>query len=161
MRRIHLFTTLVSTEAPESWIYDTAYEKTLKRIKIRVLRTRSTPPFYLGGDYEGKLVRFVAGSLAREQMEKTAMIEFENGETRTGFLIKYLEPFTCASQGMHEGQEALVLDDPMGLQKHKGQVVTLREFPDGGKVTVSGKHETTMFEITTDRLAHLWPVKLQ
>lgn len=109
-------------------------------------------PQYLDGEYEGQEAQVVAATPTGPQFDQTAMLVFENGTTRTGFLVKYLLPV----EPRFEGEEVLVLEDP----KHKGIVVKLREAPDADSrrpVTVSPIKSTDVFELMKDRLALLRP----
>jgi len=94
----------------------------------------------------------VAASQSATQFDQTAMLIFDNGQTRAGFLVKYLLPV----EPRFENEEALVLDDA----KHKGSVVKLREAADGDSrrpVAVSPVKSTDVFEVMRDRLALLIP----
>ncbi|KAJ7713958.1 transcription elongation factor Spt5 [Mycena maculata] len=142
----------IEYEPPEAWLLDPAYRKYINRIKVRVQGTRTVHPQYLDGEYEGQEAHVVAASQSATQFEQTAMLMFENGKTRTGFLVKYLLPV----EPRFENEEVLVLDDP----KHKGIVVKLREAPDPDSrrpVTVSPLKSTDVFELMRDRLALLRP----
>ncbi|KAJ7675048.1 hypothetical protein B0H17DRAFT_1016531 [Mycena rosella] len=142
----------VEYEPPETWLFDPAYRNYINRIKVRVQGTRTVHPQYLEGEYEGQEAHVVAATQTAPQLDQTAMLMFENGTTRTGFLVKYLLPV----EPRFEGQEVLVLEDP----KHKGVVVRLREAPDADSrrpVTVSPIKSTDVFELMRDRLALLRP----
>ncbi|KAJ7497170.1 transcription elongation factor SPT5 [Mycena latifolia] len=144
----------IEYEPPETWLLDPAYRNYINRIKVRVQGTRTVHPQYLDGEYEGQEAHVVAATQTAPQLDQTAMLVFENGTTRTGFLVKYLLPV----EPRFEGEEVLVLDDP----KHKGLVVKLREAPDADSrrpVTVSPIKSTDVFELMRDRLALLRPVE--
>lgn len=146
----HFPPTHPGTEPPETWLLDPTYRKYINRIKVRVQGTRTAHPQYLEGEFEGQEATVVAASQSATQFEQTAMLMFDNGTTRTGFLVKYLLPV----EPRFENEEALVLDDP----KHKGLVVKLREAPDGDSrrpVAVSPLKSTDVFELMRDRLALL------
>ncbi|KAJ7647456.1 transcription elongation factor Spt5 [Roridomyces roridus] len=140
----------IEYEPPEAWLVDPAYKKYLTRIKVRVQGTRTAYPQYLDGQYEGWEASVVAATPSATQFEQTAMLTFDSGQSRPGFLVKYLLPV----EPRFENQEALVLDDP----KLKGMVVRLREAADGDSrrpVTVSPLKSTDVFEVMRDRLALL------
>ncbi|KAJ7782978.1 transcription elongation factor Spt5 [Mycena metata] len=140
----------IEYEPPENWLMDPAYRMYINRIKVRVQGTRLVHPQYLEGELEGQEGHVVAATPSAPQFDQTAMLVFENGTTRTGFLVKYLLPV----EPRFENEEALVLDDP----KHKGIVVKLREVPDPDSrrpVTVSPLKSTDVFELMRDRLASL------
>ncbi|KAJ7925139.1 hypothetical protein B0H13DRAFT_1975218 [Mycena leptocephala] len=142
----------IEYEPPETWLLDPAYRNYLTRIQVRVQGTRMVHPQYLEGELEGQEAHVVAATPSAPQFDQTAMLMFEDGTTRTGFLVKYLLPV----EPRFENDEALVLDDP----KHKGTVVKLREAPDADSrrpVTVSPLKSTDVFELMRDRLALLRP----
>jgi len=142
----------IEYEPPENWLMDPAFRNYIHRIKVRVQGTRMVHPQYLDGEFEGQEAHVVAATPSAPQFDQTAMLMFENGTTRTGFLVKYLLPV----EPKFENEEVLVLDDP----KHKGIVVKLREAPDPDSrrpVTVSPLKSTDVFELMRDRLALLRP----
>ncbi|KAF7362025.1 Transcription elongation factor SPT5 [Mycena venus] len=142
----------IEYEPPENWLMDPAFRNYIHRIKVRVQGTRMVHPQYLDGEFEGQEAHVVAATPSAPQFDQTAMLMFENGITRTGFLVKYLLPV----EPKFENEEVLVLDDP----KHKGIVVKLREAPDPDSrrpVTVSPLKSTDVFELMRDRLALLRP----
>ncbi|KAF8170171.1 hypothetical protein K438DRAFT_1854154 [Mycena galopus ATCC 62051] len=146
------FQTPIEYEPPENWLMDPAYRNYVTRIKVRVQGTRMLHPQYLEGEFEGQEGHVLAATQSAPQFDQTAMVMFESGITRTGFLVKYLLPV----EPKFENEEVLVLDDP----KHKGIVVKLREAPDPDSrrpVTVSPLKSTDVFELMRDRLALLKP----
>ncbi|KAJ7733090.1 hypothetical protein B0H14DRAFT_3898953 [Mycena olivaceomarginata] len=142
----------IEYEPPENWLMDPVFRNYIHRIKVRVQGTRMVHPQYLEGEFEGQEAHVVAATASAPQFDQTAMVRFESGITRTGFLVKYLLPV----EPKFENEEVLVLDDP----KHKGIVVKLREAPDPDTrrpVTVSPLKSTDVFELMRDRLALLRP----
>ncbi|KAF7315327.1 Transcription elongation factor SPT5 [Mycena indigotica] len=138
----------IEYEPPENWVFDPAYAHQINRIIVRVHGTRSTHPHYLDGQYEGREAQILAATKSASNFEQTVMIIVPGeGLMRSGFLAKYLLPVEPDA----ENQEALVLED----NKHKGEVVKVRETPDADSrrpVLVSPLKSSEVFEVTKDRL---------
>ncbi|KAM6501207.1 transcription elongation factor SPT5 [Amanita muscaria] len=129
-----------------NWLFDSALGQHLKRVKVQIHGTHHAN--YLGGDYEGKVGRVLGAAKAAEGFEQTAMIEFEDGESRS-ILARYIVPVEP-----HElRQEVLVIRG-----QHKGTAAKVHETPDSAMVAlvVKGPEQIRVLEAAKHDLAVLY-----
>lgn len=130
-------------DLPGDWLLDEHFGHILTRIRVHV---RHSTPFQ-NGEYEDKYGAVLSASRNRDTFEHTALCLFEN-HGQMNIPIKYLENVQPSSMN----EEAVILDG-----KDKGKVVVVRENPDE-MVTVSTTSDaTSVFEVSRDRLATLYP----
>jgi transcription elongation factor SPT5 len=110
------------------WLFDPAVINYHNRIKIQLVGTQSTQ--YLGGEYENKRGKVVAGTKAPQGYEQTATVLFETGEQRS-VVARYIAPVPPSLNG----EEVLVAGG-----KLKGSIMVVREDPDDETVTVSSRN---------------------
>lgn len=108
-------------ELPDDWIHDAALSQFQKKLRIKIEGTRTEQ--YLDGKYEHKRGTIVGGQKAAVGFDSTAMVQFDDGESRS-ILAKYIVPVLP-----EKGQVALVLHGP-----DKGKAVTVQQI-DGRNVT--------------------------
>ncbi|EAU83929.2 transcription elongation factor SPT5 [Coprinopsis cinerea okayama7 len=109
------------------WLFDPAVVPHHARIKIQLTGTQSAQ--YLGGEYEGRRGRVIAGTKAPSGYEQTATVLFESGEQRS-VVARFISPVPPSQND----EEVLIAGG-----RHKGQLMIVREDPHDETVTVSSR----------------------